>query len=180
MRLMSEGGVTAVGSDEPVVGSSEVRRLEEQVRELERLLGRKTMENEILREALARSDSKKTDLAAAVAAEGRFAMTRVAEALGVSRSNLAERAKGTAPPRGPYRKAGDDELLPLIRRLVGERPTYGYRRITALVNREMAKNGRPGTWGRWAFHEFRDVLDMKTELRKVIDDAVAAHTPEPA
>ena len=48
---MSEGGVTAVGSDEPVVGNSEVRKLEERVRELERLLGRKTMENEILREA---------------------------------------------------------------------------------------------------------------------------------
>src|SRR4029079_11219755 len=28
-RLMTEGGAAAVGSDEPVVGSSEVRRLEE-------------------------------------------------------------------------------------------------------------------------------------------------------
>jgi transposase len=58
-RLMSEGGVTAVGSDEPVVGNSEVRKLEERVRELERLLGRKTMENEILREALSKANSKK-------------------------------------------------------------------------------------------------------------------------
>jgi transposase len=31
-RLMSEGGATAVGSDESVVGSSEVRKLEERVR----------------------------------------------------------------------------------------------------------------------------------------------------
>src|SRR3954452_8216868 len=30
-RLMTEGGAAAVGSDEPVVGSSEVRRLEERV-----------------------------------------------------------------------------------------------------------------------------------------------------
>jgi transposase len=52
---MTEGGAAAVGSDEPVVGSSEVRRLEERVRELERILGRKTMEVEILREALAKS-----------------------------------------------------------------------------------------------------------------------------
>jgi transposase len=58
-RLMSEGGITAVGSGEPVVGSSEVRKLEERVRELERLLGRKTLENEILREALARAHAKK-------------------------------------------------------------------------------------------------------------------------
>jgi transposase len=33
-RLMAEGGVAAAGSDEPVVGSSEVRRLEERVRDL--------------------------------------------------------------------------------------------------------------------------------------------------
>lgn len=51
-----------VASDEPVVSSSEVRRLEERVRELERLLGRKTMENEILREALAKSGLKKPTL----------------------------------------------------------------------------------------------------------------------
>ena len=61
-RLMNEGGVTAVGSDEPVVGTSEVRRLEDRVRELERLLGRKTMENEILREALAKAQAKKQTL----------------------------------------------------------------------------------------------------------------------
>jgi transposase len=45
-----------------VVGSSEVRRLEERVRELERLLGRKTMEVEILKEALAKANSKKPSL----------------------------------------------------------------------------------------------------------------------
>jgi transposase len=61
-RLMTEGGAAAVGSDEPVVGSSELRRLEERVRDLERLLGRKTMEIEILREALAKSESKKPSL----------------------------------------------------------------------------------------------------------------------
>ncbi len=58
-RLMNEGGVAAVGSDEPVVGSSEVKKLEDKVRELERLLGRKTMENEILREALSKAQAKK-------------------------------------------------------------------------------------------------------------------------
>jgi transcriptional regulator with XRE-family HTH domain len=63
-------------------------------------------------------------------------MKRVAEALGVSRSHLAARARGKAPPRGPYVKATDEALLPLIRRFVDVRPTYGYRRITALVNRE--------------------------------------------
>jgi transposase InsO family protein len=63
-------------------------------------------------------------------------MKAVADALGVSRSNLAERLKGTSKPRGPYRKAEDADVLPSIRRLVGERPSYGYRRIAALLNRE--------------------------------------------
>jgi transposase len=51
-QLMNEGGKEAVRADDEVVAASEVRRLEERVRELERLLGRKTMEVEILREAL--------------------------------------------------------------------------------------------------------------------------------
>ena len=46
-RLMSEGGKEAVRADDAVVAASEVRRLEERVRELERLSGRKTMEVEI-------------------------------------------------------------------------------------------------------------------------------------
>jgi putative transposase len=70
-------------------------------------------------------------------------MKRVAEALGVSRSNLAKRAKGATSPRGRYLKAEDAVLLPIIRVFVDQRPTYGYRRITALVNRELAKSGRP-------------------------------------
>jgi transposase len=48
--------------DEGVIGASEVRRLEQRVRELERLLGRKTMEIEILKEALDLARVKKPTL----------------------------------------------------------------------------------------------------------------------
>jgi transposase len=58
-RLMSEGGKEAVRADDQVVAASELRRLEERVRELERLLGRKTMEVEILKEALDLARAKK-------------------------------------------------------------------------------------------------------------------------
>ena len=64
---------------------------------------------------------QKTDLAVSLAAE-RFAVKRVAEALGVSRSNLVERRDGKSRPRGPYRRADDKALLPLIRRFVDKRP----------------------------------------------------------
>lgn len=54
-------------------------------------------------------------------------MKTVADTLGVSRSNLAERLKGRSRPRGSYRKAEDAELLPSIRRLVDrERPVSGF------------------------------------------------------
>jgi len=56
---MSEGGKEAVRADDEVVAASEVRRLVERVRELERLLGRKTMEVEILKEALNLARAKK-------------------------------------------------------------------------------------------------------------------------
>ena len=44
-RRMLEGGLQAVQADEDVVGTSRVRERERRVRELERLLGRKTMED---------------------------------------------------------------------------------------------------------------------------------------
>ena len=63
-RLMTEGGAVAVQADDGVTGNGEVRRLEERVRELERQLGRKTLEVEILKEAVAKSRAKKPTLLA--------------------------------------------------------------------------------------------------------------------
>ena len=58
-RLMTDGGREAVRADDEVVSASDARRLEERVRELERQLGRKTLEVEILKEALERTRAKK-------------------------------------------------------------------------------------------------------------------------
>jgi transposase len=58
-QLMSQGGQAAVKADEDVVAASRVRDLEQRVRELERLLGRKTLEVEVLKEALAVAREKK-------------------------------------------------------------------------------------------------------------------------
>ena len=63
-RLTAEVGVAGLSADECVVGVSEVR-FEERVRELESLLGRKTMEDEILKEALERSRVKEPTLLSA-------------------------------------------------------------------------------------------------------------------
>lgn len=63
-RLMLEGGSVAVSEDDDVTSNKVVRQLEDRVRELERQLGRKTLEAEILREALDKSRSKKPTLLA--------------------------------------------------------------------------------------------------------------------
>ena len=56
---MAEGGREAVRADDEVVASAEVKALEKRIRELERVLGKKTLENEILREAVKAAHEKK-------------------------------------------------------------------------------------------------------------------------
>jgi transposase len=57
-RLMLDGGAVAVSEDDDVTSNRTVRQMEERIRELERQLGRKTLEVEILKEALDKSRSK--------------------------------------------------------------------------------------------------------------------------
>ena len=61
-RLMAQGALTAATAGEEVVPASDYRALEAQVRELQRLLGKKTMENELLREAVSRAAGPKKQL----------------------------------------------------------------------------------------------------------------------
>jgi transposase InsO family protein len=63
---------------------------------------------------------------------------RIAEALGVSRPHLA--ANKPAKPRERYAKQGDATLLARIRTIADARPSYGYRRVTARLNREEPDN----------------------------------------
>lgn len=58
-KLMLEGGSIAVTEDDSVTSNKTVRDMEARIRELERQLGRKTLETEILKEALEKSRVKK-------------------------------------------------------------------------------------------------------------------------
>jgi len=58
-KHMETGALTGVSFEEEVVPKSKVKDLENRVRELERILGKKTMENEILREAVKVAREKK-------------------------------------------------------------------------------------------------------------------------
>ena len=75
-KLAAQGALTATRAQEEVVAASEYRSLQNQVRELQRLLGKKTLEAEILKEALEVANrAKKAAVALAVVAQGRFAMS---------------------------------------------------------------------------------------------------------
>ena len=58
-RRMSEGGKEAIRADDEVVAKAELLALQKRVKELERVLGKKTLENEILREAVKLAHEKK-------------------------------------------------------------------------------------------------------------------------
>ena len=51
-RLAAQGALTVAGAGEEVVPASDYRALQIQLRDAQRLLGKKTMEAEILKEAL--------------------------------------------------------------------------------------------------------------------------------
>lgn len=69
-------------------------------------------------------------------------MKAVAEVLGVARSNLVARLK--PPDERQRRPPPDDEWLrPMVRAIVAERASYGYRRVTALLSRQLQAEGRP-------------------------------------
>jgi transposase len=111
---MLEGGAMAVQADEDVVASTRVRELERREQDLERSLGRKTLENEILKEAL--------DLASQIkppCGSPRGTRTIPGErhrpTLAVSRSNLTEQTARTAARLRRYHKADCADLLAAIR-----------------------------------------------------------------
>lgn len=65
-------------------------------------------------------------------------MRMIAQALQVARSNLTVKKQTRS-----VIKKGDPELLIHIKEVAQQRPTYGYRRITALLNEKLKKLGSP-------------------------------------
>lgn len=58
-KQYQEGSLTAVAAGEQVVPASELASAMKQIKELQRLLGKKTMENELLKEAVEYGRQKK-------------------------------------------------------------------------------------------------------------------------
>lgn len=72
-------------------------------------------------------------------------MKAVCEALAVSRSNIAARIK--TPIGKPLKRVGrapapEQDLALAIKAIIGEMPTYGYRRVWAILRRAALSQGR--------------------------------------
>ena len=68
-------------------------------------------------------------------------VSAVASALGVSRPHLTSARQPVARRRGRP-PAPDTELLAAIQRSIADLPTYGYRRVHALLRRQAEREGR--------------------------------------
>ena len=67
-------------------------------------------------------------------------MKTVCETLGVARSNIAARAAGS-PSRAKGRPPlPDRELVEDIKAIIADMPTYGYRRVHAILRRNARKD----------------------------------------
>jgi hypothetical protein len=132
--LITSGAETAVRANEPVVPASELKVAQQQIRELQRLLGKKEVELEILRAA--RDEvKKKTTLLRRVQEVTRRPMATICRYLAVGRA-VAYRSGRTRPAR--YQRRDDPVVYAQLKAVLRERGSYGYRRATVLVNRDFA------------------------------------------
>jgi putative transposase len=70
-------------------------------------------------------------------------MKAVADALGVARSNLAAQAKQRPPKRVGRPPLPEEDLVAEIKAVIADLPTYGYRRVHAILRRRARADGRP-------------------------------------
>jgi len=68
-------------------------------------------------------------------------MKTVAEVIGVSRSNLVERRQERPKKRIGRPPLPDEELVVAIKMVIAEMPTYGYRRVHAILKRQALTGG---------------------------------------
>ncbi len=69
-------------------------------------------------------------------------MKTVAEVIGVSRSNLIERLQERPKTRIGRPPLPDNELVASIKAVIAALPTYGYRRVNAILKRQALAAGR--------------------------------------
>ncbi|WWH27084.1 IS3 family transposase [Pseudomonas poae] len=155
-KLYQDGSLSAVSAGEAVVPASELSDALKQIRELQRMLGKKTMEAEILKEAVEIARSRKLDCALTLVAGGR-PVKLVSECLGVARSQLTVRIKQSVSLKVRRRRPVDDaDLVVEIQQQISELPSYGYRRVWGLLRRARETQSLPAINVKRVYRVMRD------------------------
>ncbi|EHV9352507.1 IS3 family transposase [Escherichia coli] len=175
-KQYQEGSLTAVAAGEQVVPASELAAAMKQIKELQRLLGKKTMENELLKEAVEYGRGKKVDSARALIARG-WGVSFVSRCLRVSRAQLHVILRRTDDWKDGRRSrhTDDTDVLRRIHHVIGELPTYGYRRVWALLRRQTELDGMPAINAKRVYRIMRQNA-LLLERKPAVPPSKRAHT----
>ncbi|MEK8303938.1 IS3 family transposase [Escherichia coli] len=175
-KQYQEGSLTAVAAGEQVVPASELAAAIKQIKELQRLLGKKTMENELLKEAVEYGRGKKVDSARALIARG-WGVSLVSRCLRVSRAQLHVILRRTDDWKDGRRSrhSDDTDVLLRIHHVIGELPTYGYRRVWALLRRQAELDGMPAINAKRVYRIMRQNA-LLLERKPAVPPSKRAHT----
>ncbi|WP_187440229.1 IS3 family transposase [Escherichia coli] len=175
-KQYQEGSLTAVAAGEQVVPASELAAAMKQIKELQRLLGKKTMENELLNEAVEYGRGKKVDSARALIARG-WGVSLVSRCLRGSRAQLHVILRRTDDWMDGRRSrhSDDTDVLLRIHHVIGELPTYGYRRVWALLRRQAELDGMPAINAKRIYRIMRQNA-LLLERKPAVPPSKRAHT----
>ncbi|HAN7304518.1 TPA: IS3 family transposase [Escherichia coli] len=175
-KQYQEGSLTAVAAGEQIVPASELAAAIKQIKELQRLLGKKTMENELLKEAVEYGRGKKVDSARALIARG-WGVSLVSRCLRVSRAQLHVILRRTDDWKDGRRSrhSDDTDVLLRIHHVIGELPTYGYRRVWALLRRQAELDGMPAINAKRVYRIMRQNA-LLLERKTAVPPSKRAHT----
>ncbi|ENH0745424.1 IS3 family transposase, partial [Escherichia coli] len=175
-KQYQEGSLTAVAAGEQVVPASELAAAMKQIKELQRLLSKKTMENELLKEAVEYGRAKKLDSARALITRG-WGVSLVSRCLRVSRAQLHVILRRTDDWKDGRRSrhSDDTDVLLRIHHVIGELPTYGYRRVWALLRRQAELDGMPAINAKRIYRIMRQNA-LLLERKPAVPPSKRAHT----
>ncbi|WP_241363544.1 IS3 family transposase [Escherichia coli] len=144
-KQYQEGSLTAVAAGEQVVPASELAAAMKQIKELQRLLGKKT--------------------------------SLVSRCLRVSRAQLHVILRRTDDWMDGRRSrhTDDTDVLLRIHHVIGELPTYGYRRVWALLRRQAELDGMPAINAKRVYRIMRQNA-LLLERKPAVPPSKRAHT----
>ncbi|MCS1472164.1 IS3 family transposase [Escherichia coli] len=174
-KQYQEGSLTAVAAGEQVVPASELAAAMKQIKELQRLLGKKRWKMNSLKKPL-NTGVQKVDSARALIARG-WGVSLVSRCLRVSRAQLHVILRRTDDWKDGRRSrhSDDTDVLLRIHHVIGELPTYGYRRVWALLRRQAELDGMPAINAKRIYRIMRQNA-LLLERKPAVPPSKRAHT----